>query len=198
MKLLFAALLLCGAAQAQPAPAPAPVNCFPPPISACGKGPVRGMVDGVEWGAWWAERAFDWQRVHWYRLPGANVLLPAPGLADPQGFAAELWRLNLLGGNVRHCIASPHPTARPACLAMLAASEQTRPPPILYDVDRASALDGTRPGYRLTATGALALDGTRHRAGAWCECWRGAAKPGATQYCLVTQTASYAACRRLL
>lgn len=191
LALTIASLLLFGAsAFAQPAS-----HCFPPPISDCGKGAVRGTTAGVEWGAWWVERNFDWARVHWYRAPGASVVLPAPGLSEPIAFATELWRLNLSGA-VRNC-ASPHPAARPACVAMVSASEASRPAPIFYNVSTATAADGTRPGYRLTATGTLAVDGTRHLAGAWCECWRGAVKPGATQFCLVTQTASYAACRRL-
>jgi len=192
-------IALCAALMNGPAfaqPAASPTNCFPPPISDCGKGAVRGVTSGVEWGAWWVEHNFDWQRVHWYRAPGATVVMPAPGLADPLAFATELWRLNLGAGTVRNCITGPHPEARPACLAMIAASELSRPPPIFYNVAAATAADGTRPGYKLTAAGALATDGTRHRAGAWCECWRGAAKPGATQYCLVTQTASYSACKR--
>ena len=186
---LLVALLLAGAAQAQAA-------CFPPPIDTCGRGPVRGVTAGVEWGAWHAERNFDWTLVHWYRLPGAAVVVPpaasAVGLKD---YAAALWAANLGGAAVRSCL-SPHPEAVPACNALVTAAAATRPPAILYEVDRATAADGTRPGFRLSATGALVSDGTRHRAGAWCECWRGAVKPGAAQYCLITRTTSYAACRR--
>jgi hypothetical protein len=80
---------------------------------------------------------------------------------------------------------------------MILASDRTLPPAILYNVDRSNRKDGTRPGYRLSASGALVTDGQQHRSGAWCECWRGAIKVGTTQYCLVTKTASYAACRRV-
>ena len=191
---LGAVLLL---AAAQQATAQTANTCFPPPISDCGKGAVRGVTDGVEWSAWWVERDFGWARAHWYRAPGATVILPAPGTAStPQGFAAELWRLNL-GSTARSCDKVPiDPVALPACNAMFRAAAQTMPPPILYDVGRATAADGTRPGYRLSSTGALVSDGTRHKTGTWCECWRGAVKPGASQYCLVTQTQSYAVCRR--
>jgi hypothetical protein len=77
------------------------------------------------------------------------------------------------------------------------ASDGTRPPAILYDVDRSNRKDGTRTGYRLSASGTLVTDGQQHRSGAWCECWRGAIKVGTTQYCLVTKTTSYAVCRRV-
>lgn len=177
----------------------AQVTCFPPPVSDCGKGAVRGVTGGVEWSAWWAERAFDWVPVHWYRAPGAAVTLPAPGAASTaQDFAQALWRLNA-GEGLRRCGTSAASSAsiRAACEAMRSAVEATKPAPILYNVDRATSTDGTRPGYRLiSSTGALVADGSRHKAGAWCECWRGAVKPGASQYCLVTQTQSYSVCKR--
>lgn len=126
------------------------------------------------------------------------MILPAPGAAGTaQAFAAELWRLNA-GDGLRRCGSSAAASAsiRAACEAMRSALDATRPAPILYSVDRATDSDGTRPGYKLSSTGALVSDGTRHRAGAWCECWRGAVKPGASQYCLVTQTQSYSVCKR--
>lgn len=190
---MFIALLLAGPAAAQ-------ITCFPPPIDTCGKGVVRGTAAGdVEWAAWWVEQDFDWRRVQWYRLPGTPMITPPlpPGVLTAKDYAATLWRANM-GAAMRSCT-SPHKEAVAACNAMVLASEATRPPPILYDVDKATSADGTRPGYKRTATNQLAADGTRHRAGAWCECWRGALKPSVTgsQYCLVTNTASYSVCRRL-
>lgn len=79
--------MLAATAQAQQAP---PNTCFPPPVSDCGKGAVRGVTEGVEWSAWWVERDFDWKREHWYRAPGATVILPAPGISSPIAFAAGL------------------------------------------------------------------------------------------------------------
>jgi len=188
---IVAAFLLAEVAQAQP------LNCFPPPIDTCGKGVVRGTTDGVEWIAWWIEANFEWRRVHWYRLPNEPTSMPQPGASsakDPAGAASAATAAN---GRMRSCNEAPHKEALAACRAMNLASDRTMPPAILYNVDRANRKDGTRPGYRLNAIGVLVTDGQRHRAGAWCECWRGAVKSGSTQYCLVTKTASYAACRRV-
>lgn len=174
----------------------AQVTCFAPPISDCGKGAVRGVTDGVEWSAWWVERNFTWARVHWYRAPGATVVLPAPGTSSPTAFAAELWRLNI-GDVMKSCDAAPMPQeAFSACNAMRLAAAKSYPPEILYAVDRATSADGTRPGYKLSSAGALVADGTRHKTGTSCECWRGAIKPSASQYCLVTLTQSYTVCKR--
>lgn len=182
-------LLLAGSTHAQ-------VTCFPPPVSDCGKGAVRGVTDGVEWSAWWVERNFTWARAHWYRAPGATVILPAPGISSQTAVAAELWRLNI-GDAMKSCDAVPMPQeAFSACNAMRLAAEKSYPPEIRYAVDRATSADGTQPGYKLSSTGALVADGSRHRTGAACECWRGAVKPSASQYCLVTQTQSYTVCRR--
>lgn len=182
-------LLASMAAQAQP------LNCFPPPIDTCGKGVVRGSTDGVEWVAWWVERDFEWHRVHWYFVGEGAATPAAPGAsAVPAGVLSAA---TIDSGKLRSCHASPHKQALAACRAMTAASDLTLPPAILYNVERATGKDGARPGFRRTVVGALLTDGQRHRAGAWCECWRGAVKLGTTQYCLVTATESYAVCRRV-
>lgn len=185
---IIAGLLLATGAQAQP------FNCFPPPIDTCGKGAVRGSTDGVEWAAWWIEADFEWRRVHWYVLLDAPTAPPGPVASSARGDAGAVSEAD---GTLRSCTVAPHRQALAACRAMIEASDKTRPPAILYDVDRANRKDGTRPGYRRTSIGALITDGRRHRAGTWCECWRGAVKSGTTQYCLVTKTESYAACRRV-
>ena len=174
-----------------------PLNCFPPPIDTCGKGAVRGSTEGVEWVAWWVERDFEWRRVHWYFIDGGAATPPARGARSALEPTSAASAARNAGGKLRSCHESPHKEALAACRAMTAASDLTIPPAILYDVDRAPGKDVTRPGFRRTAVGALLTDGQRHRAGTWCECWRGAVKLGTTQYCLVTQTESYAACRRL-
>jgi len=186
----IAALLMPIGAQAQP------LDCFPPPIDTCGKGVVRGVTDGVAWTAWWIEVNFEWRRVHWYVLLGSPAAQFGHGASSPDDAAAATER-SRANATVRSCQVAPHKEALAACRAMTIASDQTRPPPILYDVDRSDTKDGTRPGHRLTLIGRLVPDGKRHRVGAWCECWRGAVKSGKTQYCLVTKTESYAACRRV-
>ena len=174
-----------------------PLNCFPPPIDTCGKGAVRGSTEGVEWVAWWVERDFEWRRVHWYFVDEGATTPPARGASaslEPTGVVSAA---SIASGKLRSCHESPHKQALAACRAMTVASDLTIPPAILYDVDRATGKDGTRPGFHRTVVGALLTDGQRHRSGTWCECWRGAVKLGTTQYCLVTQTESYAACRRV-
>lgn len=185
-----AALTLAGGAQAQP------FNCFPPPIDTCGKGAVRGSTDRVGWVAWWVERNFEWQRVHWYFLLDNPAGLPGPD-AGSAGNAGAASMAGVAAGALRSCHAAPHKEALAACRALVEASDRTLPPAILYNVERARSKDGLRPGYRRTAIGALIVDGQRHRTDTWCECWRGAVKLGTTQYCLVTQTESYTACRRV-
>ena len=185
------ALLLATVAQAQP------FNCFPPPIDTCGKGAVHGTTDGVEWSAWWIEVKFEWRRVHWYRLLDGPTALPESSASSAKDHGGAAQAANVGNGRMRSCNLAPHKEALAACRAMTVASDRTMPPAILYNVDRATSRDGTRPGYRLTAVGALVTDGQRHRAGAWCECWRSALKSGSTQYCVVTKTTSYAACRRV-
>lgn len=187
---IMATLLLAAGAQAQS------FNCFPPPIDTCGKGAVRGSTDGVEWVSWWVERNFEWQRVHWYFLRDSSAALPGYGASSAPNSAAAS-AANVANGTLRSCHVAPHSQALAACRAMTEASDRTMPPAILFNVDRTHRKDGTRPGYRRTAVGALITDGQRHRVDAWCECWRGAVKLGSTQYCLVTQTESYAACRRV-
>lgn len=188
---IAALLLLPIGAQAQP------LDCFPPPIDTCGKGVVRGVTDGVAWTAWWVEVDFDWRRVHWYVLLGSPAAQRGLGANQPSGDAGAASDPRGANATVRSCQVAPHKEALAACRAMTIASDRTRPPPILYDVERSDRKDGTRPGHRLTLIGMLVPDGARHRAGAWCECWRGAVKLGKTQYCLVTKTESYAACRRI-
>ncbi len=161
------------------------LTCFPPPIDTCGKGLVRGSTDGVAWVAWWIEQDFEWRRVHGYFI------------ADVASAPDPLAAANVADGTLRSCHAAPHKQALAACRALTEASDRSLPPAILYDVDRATGKDGARPGFRRSAVGALQTDGQRHRAGTWCECWRGAVKLGTTQYCLVTRTESYAACRRV-
>ena len=167
-------------------------TCLPPPVDNCGKGPVHGTVEKVEYMAWWVPLNFEWALQHWYRLPGFSVHAPSPGASSVKDYAIYLWPHNV---EADRSFVTPHPAAGPACNAMYAAARLTRPPEIWYDVMAATAADGKRPGYKLV-NGALVLDGTRHLAGAWCECWRAAVKPGTTQYCKVTKTESYAACRR--
>jgi hypothetical protein len=188
---IVAVLLSATGAQAQT------LNCFPPPIDTCGKGVVRGTTDGVEWTAWWIESNFEWRRVHWYRLLDGPTTPTEPGASSAQSRAGAVSAGNGANSRMRSCNVAPHKEALAACRAMTLASDRTLPPAILYNVDRANRSDGTRPGHRLNAIGALVTDGTRHRTGAWCECWRGAVKVGTTQYCLVTETASYAACLRV-
>jgi hypothetical protein len=189
--LLTLPMLVGAAARAQP------LNCFPPPIDTCGKGVVRGTTDRVEWVAWWIESNFEWRRVHWYRLLDEPASMPAPGARAAEGHDGPVSATRPADQALRSCDVSPHQEALAACRALTLASDRTVPPAILYNVDRAVGKDGTRPGYRRSGTGGLVVDGQRHRAGTWCECWRGAVKMGKTQYCLVTQTASYAACRRV-
>jgi len=183
--LLSLLLALPLAAWAQP-------SCFSPPVDPAGKGAVHGTTGGVEWSAWWCEVKFDWVLAHWYRLPGYAVITPPVGASGVKDYAAAVWRANV-GAN--SCYTNPHPAGRPACAAMQIAAEASKPLPIFYNVNVATATNGTRPGYRLNA-GTLTTDGIRHLAGAWCECWRGAVKAGSAQYCLVTNTESYAACVR--
>lgn len=185
------ALLAHTAALAQP------LNCFPPPIDTCGKGAVRGSTEGVEWVAWWVERDFEWHRVHWYFLGEGATAPAAPGAIAALEPAGILSAASIASGKLRSCHVAPHTEALAACRAMTVASDLTMPSAVLYNVGRATGKDGARPGFRRTAVGALLTDGQRHRAGAWCECWRGAVKLGNTQYCLVTQSESYAACRRV-
>jgi hypothetical protein len=149
-------------------------------------------VSGVEYTAWWIEQNFDWSLVHYYKLPGFAISTPPPGTLSIKDYAIALWKANIQPG--RSCM-TPHPEAVGACNAMYKAAGASRPPEIWYDVAASTAKDGMRPGYKLV-NGALALDGTRHLSGAWCECWRGAIKPSTTQYCKVTKTESYAACVR--
>jgi len=184
---LVLSLFALGAAAQAPA-------CWPPPIDTAGKGAVHGTVNGVEWSAWWCVKNFDWARVHWYRLPGATVIAPAPGASGVKDYAISLWNANIKD---RGCTASVHPEAVPACNAMFAASSVSRPPDIWYDVAAATSKDGTRPGYKLSSTGTLVADGTRHLAGSICDCPAGSVKPSSTQYCLVYKTTSYAACVRV-
>lgn len=191
----IAATLLAPPAQAQ-AQAQA-LNCFPPPIDTCGKGAVRGSTDGVAWVAWWVEHDFEWRRVHWYFVADGSAAPAATGVNANQEPTGVLSAANIANGTLRSCHVAPHRQALAACRALTVASDRTLPPAILYNVDRATAKDGARPGYGRTAIGALLTDGQRHRAGTWCECWRGAVKLGTTQYCLVTQSESYAACRRV-
>lgn len=169
------------------------LTCLPPPVDNCGKGPVHGTVNRVEYMAWWVPQNFEWALQHWYRLPGFVVHAPSPGASSVKDYAIYLWQRNVEAG--RSCVV-PHPEAVPACNAMYAAARLTMPPEIWYDVMSTTAADGKRPGYKLV-NGALVLDGTRHLAGAWCECWRAAIKPSSTQYCKVTKTESYAACKRV-
>lgn len=185
------AMLLATVVRAQP------LNCFPPPIDTCGKGVVRGTTDGVEWTAWWIESKFEWRRVHWYRLIDGPPVPLDPGASSAKGRAGSVSAPDAANDRMRSCDVAPHKEALAACRAMILASDRTLPPAILYNVDRSNRKDGTRPGYRLSANGALVTDGLQHRSGTWCECWRGAIKVGTTQYCLVTKTASYAACRRV-
>lgn len=188
-----AGVLLAPAVQAQVSG----LNCFPPPIDTCGQGVVRSSTEGVAWVAWWVERDFEWHRVHGYFITEAAATPSAPGAGAQPDAAGGLSPAHLADGTLRSCHVSPHKQALAACRALIEASDRTRPPAILYNVDRALGRDGARPGYRLTAIGALQPDGYRHAAGTWCECWRGAVKRGKLQYCLVTQTGSYAACRRV-
>jgi len=169
------------------------IPCWPAPIDSAGKGAVHGTTNGVEWSAWWCVVNFDWSRVHWYRTSGAVVITPPPGTSGIKAYAQALWSANITTHN---CSTNMHPEAALACAEMNKQSMASRPPDIWYDVAAATSKDGTRPGYKLSSTGALVLDGTRHLAGAWCECYKGAVKPGATQYCLVYKTTSYAACVR--
>ena len=185
-----AALTLAAGVQAQA------FNCFPPPIDTCGKGAVRGTTDGVGWVAWWVESNFEWRRVHWYFLLDNTAGLPGP-IAGSAGNAGAASAAGTTTGAIRSCHAAPHKEALAACRALVEASDRTMPPAILYNVERTASKDGMQPGYRRTAIGALVTDGQRHRRDAWCECWRGTVKLGTTQYCLVTQTESYAACRRV-
>ena len=189
--LLVASMLLVAAARAQP------LTCFPPPIDTCGKGVVRGTTERVEWMAWWVESNFEWRRVHGYRLLDEPAAMPAPGASSARDQAGFVSADKAAARGMRSCDVSPHKEALAACRALILASDRTMPPAILYNVDRAIRKYGTRPGFRINAIGALVPDGRRHRAGAWCECWRGAMKAGTVQYCLVTQTASYAACQRV-
>lgn len=188
-----AGVLLAPAVQAQVSA----LNCFPPPIDTCGKGVVRGSTDGVAWVAWWVERDFEWHRVHGYFITDAAVAPAAPGASARSTGTGALSPDALADGRLRSCHVAPHTQALAACRALTEASDRTLPPAILYNVDRAVGRDGARPGYRRSANGALQPDGQRHAAGTWCECWRGAVKRGKLQYCLVTQTESYAACRRV-
>ena len=187
----IAALVLATAAQAQVR------HCFPPPIDTCGKGAVRGNTQGVEWVSWWVESDFEWRRVHWYFVLGSPATSAAAGAASAADHASVVSAANVANGTLRSCHVAPHKEALAACRAMGEASDRSMPPAILYNVERTARKDGTRPGYRRTPIGALVADGQRHRADTWCECWRGAVKLGTTQYCLVTQTESYAACRRV-
>lgn len=161
-----------------------PLTCFPPPIDTCGKGVVRGATEGVEWTAWWIESNFEWRRVHWYRLLDAPARLAEPGASAPTRPSGAVSAASAVNDRMRSCNEAPHKEALAACRAMILASNRTLPPAILYNVERANRRDDTRPGYRRSAVGALVADGQRHRAGAWCECWRGAVNT--TQYCLVS------------